>query len=196
MAAGLVGALQLEIPEAIETSRLQLRATRAGHEQAVHAAVIESLPELLPWMPWTHPLPEAGDTAAHCSDALEKWLAREILDFCFFERSDGEFVGKGGLHTIDWNVPKFEIGYWIRSSRAARGYATEATIALATFARARLGAHRIEITSDARNLASRRVAAKAGFTLEGIHRNRRRDVSGHLADACMYAMVFPEPGAP
>ena len=148
MAAGLVGALQLEIPEAIETSRLQLRATRAGHEQAVHAAVIESLPELLPWMPWTHPVPEAGDTAAHCSDALEKWLAREILDFCFFERSDGEFVGKGGLHTIDWNVPKFEIGYWIRSSRAARGYATEATIALATFARARLGAHRIEITSE------------------------------------------------
>lgn len=196
MAAGLVGALELEIPEAIETPRLQLRATRDCHEQAVHAAVIESLPDLLPWMPWTHPVPSFEDSAAHCRGALEKWLAREILDFCFFDRDGGEFVGKGGLHTIDWDVPKFEIGYWTRSSRTARGFATEATIGLAAFARERLGAHRIEITSDARNLASRRVAAKAGFSLEGVLRNRRRDVTGSLSDACMYAMVFPEEGAP
>ena len=30
-----------------------------------------------------------------------------------------------GLHRIDWAVPKFEIGYWARTSHAGRGYITE-----------------------------------------------------------------------
>ena len=41
----------------------------------------------------------------------------------------------------------------------------------------------------ARNLASRRVAEKCGFVLEGIRRRSRRDASGELADSCMYALV-------
>jgi len=196
MAAGLVGALKLEIPEAIETARLQLRATRIGHEQAVHAAVVESLAQLRVWMPWARPVPSEEDTAAHCRDAQLKWHSREILDFCFFDRDAGELVGKGGLHTIDWDVPKFEIGYWTRTTRAGRGYATEASVGLAAFARETLGACRIEITSDARNAASRRVAEKSGFTLEGVMRCRRRDNEGRLADACMYALAFPESDAP
>jgi RimJ/RimL family protein N-acetyltransferase len=195
MAAGLVGALELEIPEAIETARLQLRATRNGHAQQVHAAVVESLAQLRLWMPWAQPAPSADDTAAHCRNCEQKWLSREILDFCFFDRDSGELVGKGGLHTIDWDVPRLEIGYWIRSARVARGYATEACVGMAAFARDRLGAHRIEITSDARNAPSRRVAEKSGFTLEGVMASRRRDADGRLADACMYAMVFAESGA-
>jgi RimJ/RimL family protein N-acetyltransferase len=196
MAAGLVGALELEVPEAIETARLELRATRAGHAQVVHAAAQESLEQLRHWMPWARSGLSEEAAATHCRESELKWHAREILDFCFFERIGGEFVGKGGLHTIEWDVPKFEIGYWVRTPRASRGYATEACIGMAAFARAILGARRIEITADARNAASRRVAEKAGFTLEGVMRNRRRDAAGRLADACMYAMVFPDPVAP
>jgi RimJ/RimL family protein N-acetyltransferase len=57
-------------------------------------------------------------------------------------------------------------------------------------ARTRLGANRIEITADARNAASRRVAEKCGFELEGIRRHSRRDVHGKLADSCLYARIF------
>ena len=63
-------------------------------------------------------------------------------------------------------------------------------IALAEFARSALGARRLEITSDARNAASRRVAEKAGFALEGIRRQLRRDPAGNLYDSCMYARIF------
>jgi RimJ/RimL family protein N-acetyltransferase len=57
-------------------------------------------------------------------------------------------------------------------------------------ARSALGAVRLEIRSDARNAASRRVAEKCGFELEGILRRARRDAAGDLADACVYARVF------
>ena len=63
-------------------------------------------------------------------------------------------------------------------------------IALAEFARSALGARRLEITSDPRNLPSRRVAEKAGFALEGIRRQSRRDPAGNLYDSCMYARIF------
>lgn len=183
-------ALLLDIPERLETANLTLTATRAGMGQAIHAALMESLPELKRWMPWARDDQTLEQTEVHCRETHAKWIARQELDFCFFATDAGGFVGKGGLHTIDWAVPKVEIGYWIRTSCAGRGFASEATGALVALARDRLGARRIEITSDARNERSRRVAEKNGFTLEGILRNARRDTAGELADKCMYAITF------
>lgn len=186
----ILQALLLDIPESASTSRLELRANRPGGGATINAAVGESLAELRPWMPWAREPMSIEQTEEHCRRMTARWHAREEIDFCFYRKADGVLVGKGGLHTIDWDIPKLEIGYWIRSSCTGRGYATEATLALVDFARGHLGAHRLEITCDARNAASRRVAEKSGFQLEGIRRASRRDVAGQLADSCMYARVF------
>ena len=95
---------------------------------AVNAALVESYPELRPWMPWAQHVHALEESEKHCREAQAKWHSREMIDFCFFDKSDGRFVGKGGLHTIDWAIPKFEIGYWIRSSCTRRGMATEAAV--------------------------------------------------------------------
>jgi len=165
-------------------------ASRAGQGAEVNAAIVESHAELKLWMPWAKEVPSLEQSEAFARQSAAKWAARETLDFCFMRRDNGSLVGKGGFHTIEWAVPKLEIGYWIRTSCAGQGYATEATRALAEFAHERLGAHRLEITSDTRNVASRRVAEKSGFVLEGIRRASRRDTAGELADSCMYARVF------
>ena len=182
--------LLLDIPETLETERLRLVATRAGAGSAINEAVTESHPELRRWMPWARSAQTLEESERHCREMQAKWFAREVLDFCFHRRSDGGFIGKGGLHTIEWEVPKFEIGYWVRTSCARQGYASEATSALVDLACGSLGARRIEITSDARNAASRRVAEKSGFILEGIRRQSRRDNLGGLADSCLYARTF------
>lgn len=186
----LLQALLLEIPEVFETERLVLRAPCVESAAAIAEAVAESIEELRPWMAWASKTRSAADSEQHCRDMLAKWQSREELDFTFTDKAGGHMVGKGGLHTIDWAIPKFEIGYWIRSSCTRRGYATEAATGLVEFARDVLGARRVEITSDARNVASRRVAEKCGFVLEGIRRHSRRDAAGALADSCMYARVF------
>jgi len=183
-------ALLLDIPEIIETPRLQLRATRAGAGATINEAFVESHSQLAPWMPWAKAAMTPQDSERHCREMQAKWFARRELDFCFHRKPDGSFVGKGGLHTIDWSIPKVEIGYWIRTSCSRQGYATEAARAMVDLAAARLGARRVEITSDARNLPSRRVAEKCGFTLEGIQRSSRRDNTGELADSCMYSRTL------
>jgi RimJ/RimL family protein N-acetyltransferase len=186
----LLHALLLDIPEVVKTPRLTLQATRAGRGPEIALAVHESYAQLKRWMPWAGEPQSADDSEAHCRTAQAKWHAREELDYCFVRSADGVLVGKGGLHTIDWSVPKFELGYWVRNSCAGQGFATEATTALAVMARSALGAVRLEIRSDARNGASRRVAEKCGFELEGILRRSRRDTTGELTDSCMYAKVF------
>ena len=186
----ILEALLLDVPEEVGTERLVLRATRAGMGAKVAEAVRESRKDLERWMAWARDARSASESERHCREMQLRWYAREEFDFCFHRRADGLLVGKGGLHTIDWAVPKFEIGYWIRTSCARQGLATEATLALVELAAKRLGANRIEITSDARNAASRRVAEKSGFELEGIRRSSRRDAQGKLADSCMYARVL------
>ena len=183
-------ALLLDIPDSLETERLTLAAGRAGQGAALNAAVVDSHAELKRWMPWAREIPSLEESERFCRESQAKWFAREMLDFQIVRRADGVVAGRCGFHTIDWSVPKFEIGYWVRTSCAGQGIATEATLALVDLGRARLQAARLEIASDARNAASRRVAEKSGFVLEGICRNSRRDLGGELADSCMYARTF------
>jgi RimJ/RimL family protein N-acetyltransferase len=186
----ILEALLLDVPEEIGTERMVLRATRAGMGAAVAEAVRDSRKELERWMAWAHHTRSAADSERHCREMQLRWYAREEFDFCFHRRSDNLLLGKGGFHTIDWAIPKLEIGYWVRTSCARQGYATEATLALVELARKRLGANRLEISADARNAASRRVAEKCGFELEGVRRRAKRDCAGKLADSCLYARVF------
>ena len=180
----------LPIPEQIETERMILRATRADDAPETFLAVLESFNELAPWMPWVHPEPKLAGSEAFNQEAQFKWVSREMLDFQWIDKTSGELIGKGGFHTINWETPKFEIGYWVRTSMGGRGYCTEAVNALVAFSKQQLGAKRLEICSDPRNEKSRRVAERCGFALEGILRRNMRDPYGGLRDSCMFALVF------
>lgn len=190
MMDAMLRARLLPIPEQIETERMILRATRADDAPETFLAVLESFNELAPWMPWVHPEPKLAGSEAFNQEAQFKWVSREMLDFQWIDKTSGELIGKGGFHTINWEIPKFEIGYWVRTSMGGRGYCTEAVNALVAFSKQQLGAKRLEICSDPRNEKSRRVAERCGFALEGILRRNMRDPYGGLRDSCMFALVF------
>ena len=63
------------------------------------------------------------------------------------------------------------IGYWIDQRYANRGYMTRAVKLMADFGFEKLLLHRIEINLRPENSASKRVAEKAGFKLEGLRTN-------------------------
>lgn len=107
----------------------------------------------------------------------------------FFDRASGLYAGGSGLHRIDWSVPRFEVGYWVRTRFLGRGYATEAARAVSEAAFEQLGARRVEIRCDDRNRRSAQVAERAGFALEGILRQDTRHFDGSLRDTRVYARV-------
>ncbi len=179
----------LDIPELFESERLTIRAPRWGDGPAVNEAIAESLAELRPWMPWAQEAPTVDATEANVRAARLHFLERTDLRLQLVHTASGRFVGGSGLHRIDWAVRKFEIGYWIRTSEAGRGYASEAVAAITAYAARELAAERVEIRCDSRNERSRRVAERNGFTLEGTLRSERVDVSGAPCDALVFAKV-------
>ncbi|HUB27599.1 MAG TPA: GNAT family protein, partial [Tepidisphaeraceae bacterium] len=86
-----------------------------------------------------------------------------------------------------------EIGYWIRTSLAGGGYASEAVAALTRLAFDSFKAARVEIQTDELNTRSRRVAERAGFVLEGILRNQYHHRNGELRNACVYSRIAAQP---
>jgi ribosomal-protein-serine acetyltransferase len=178
-----------DFPEQFESERLLIRAPLPGDGTDVHAAIAESLDELRPWMPWAHLDQSIEDVEANIRQARAEFLARHDLRFHLYLRDGGEFVGSSGLHRIDWTVPRFEIGYWIRTGMAGRGFATEATRCIADFAFDELGAERVEIWCDAANERSAAVAKRAGFTFEARLIRNRRDTAGSLTDSLCFARL-------
>lgn len=181
--------MMLSFPESFETGRLLIRSPLYGDGLAVNQAIHESIEELRPWMPWAQSLPAPEETELNIRKARISFMERTDLRLLLFHKESGEFVGSSGLHRINWASRKFEIGYWLRTSRAGQGLMTEAVNGITDFAVRELGANRIEIRCDSRNERSRKVAERAGYTLEAVLRGDECDVSGELSDTLVFAKV-------
>ena len=181
--------IRRKCPPVIETERLILRVPSAPDAPAVNAAQGESFAELHRWMKWADRPITLEETVAHARMAAEVFEASEDFPLWAFRKDTGEFVLACGLHHCDWDVPKFEIGYWCRTSYQGHGYVTEAVRALTRVGFEQLGANRIEIRCDERNGRSRRVAERAGYRLEAKLKNDSRAPDGLLRNTLIYALL-------
>ena len=82
------------------------------------------------------------------------------------------------------------IGYWIDRNFANRGYTTMAVQMLTEYAFKELNLHRIEINLRPENAASRKVAEKAGYILEG-QRPRYLHIDGDWRDHIVFVNENP-----
>ncbi|MBA2512337.1 MAG: GNAT family N-acetyltransferase [Rubrobacter sp.] len=178
-----------DFPERFETERLLIRSPMPGDGPGLHAAVRESMDELLPWMPWTKEHGTVDDSEAGARRARVRFLERTELRMHLFLRETGTLIGSSGLHRIDWSVPKFEIGYWCRTPFAGRGYTTEAVRGISAFAFDTLDAKRVEIRCDPLNRPSARVAERAGFRLEGELRSEAVGTDGTPRNTLVFSMI-------
>lgn len=177
----------VRVPTRLTTPRLIVRTSVPSDARELNALIRESLPQLKPWLPWAQHEPSLAETRTLLKTRAADFRSRAHFMFLLTSRRSGKILGAIALLRIDWNVPKMEIGYWCGTRHTGRGYMTEAARAVAELAFEALGAHRVEIVCDTRNQASRAVAERLGFKLEGVHRHERRAPDGALADTCFYA---------
>lgn len=179
----------LTFPDRFETDRLIVRAPKPEDWNPVYTAIQASINELRPWLPFARQKQTESGVQKTTKEAYLNFLSREDLRFHAFDKETGAFVLSSGLHRINWNVRKFEIGYWIDTKYGGKGYVTEIVKGLTSFAFRELDANRVEIRCDANNIKSQAVAERAGFKLEGILRNDDIDGNGELRDTCVYAVI-------
>jgi ribosomal-protein-serine acetyltransferase len=151
----------------LRTDRLGLEPIGPDLAEELWDASRASLAELLPWMWWAAEA-SLDSTRAFAEETAR--LRREGMSYQFAVRDGLEMAGAMGIDIHGAERRFGEIGYWIRTDRAGRGYATEGGRALVDFAFADLGLYRLELRAGVGNRASQRVAEKLGFQREGTLR--------------------------
>jgi hypothetical protein len=89
-------------------------------------------------MRWVHDEPSVDDSEKSVRRSMAQWILREDMRFSMHDKRTGRFIGGTGLHRPRCNDCLFEIGYWVRTSEANKGYVTEAVRALTRWAFAAL----------------------------------------------------------
>ena len=85
--------------------------------------------------------------------------------------ADGAFLGLGLAFAIDREGRQLELGYVVAPRARGRGVATRALELLTEWAFRELDPLRIELWISTSNEPSKRVAERAGYRLEGLHRS-------------------------
>ncbi|MEU4471463.1 GNAT family N-acetyltransferase [Micromonospora sp. NPDC023888] len=141
--------------------------------------------------------PGAPQTVAE----VDEWLTgtvRRRLDgdgvlLALLDAASGEIVGSIGLRDIDWRAGRGEIGYGVRASRRGRGYAATAARVVGRWALTDGGMRRVQLRSRVDNIASLRVAEKAGYQREGTL--RMADWDGEKThDLAVFSMISTDVG--
>lgn len=153
--------------------------------------------ETVHWLPGLpHPY-ELHHGEYYCArHSVDGWddgpLALAVAD-----AASGVLLASVGPEGWEPGEARAEVGYWVHPDARSRGVASRATRAVSRWLLTEAGVRRLELLADVDNIASQRVAEKAGFIREGrlrdrVHGWRRPDGTNDLTvrrDAYLYSLL-------
>lgn len=162
---------------------LLLRPIDKDDERAVYEACQDT--EIQRWIqvipsPYTE-----ADASAYVSEARRRWADRKAGTFAIVDATSGELLGSIGVRLGEIGA----VGYWVKREARGRGVASRALRLLSGWAVTEGGVERLELLTNPENLASQRVAEKAGFRREGLLRSRMRRRDGQRSDSVIFSLL-------
>jgi [ribosomal protein S5]-alanine N-acetyltransferase len=125
------------------------------------------LSRYVPGIPY--PYAEA-DARAFIERSASAWAEGSAATFVISNVPDGAGMGTVALHLAAGDTGLAQVGYWLTREARGRGAATIAVQLVARWAFAAVGIDRLSLQTAPENVASQRVAERAGFTREGLLR--------------------------
>jgi RimJ/RimL family protein N-acetyltransferase len=180
----------------VESHRLVVRAWETADADELDEAIAESSAELARWLPWALS-PQAEPRTELLGRFRRAFDSGHDFSYGLFSHG-GVCLGGAGLHPRV-GPDAFEIGYWIRTSRAGQGLATETAAVLTRVGLERCGAARMVIKVEPENAPSLRVARKLGYRELGLFPAHLDPLvpGGERRDAIVFELGAEElPGSP
>ena len=142
---------------------------------------------------WTYlPYGPYSEPAVFKADIAVKAQLNDALFFAILDNSTGEAVGHQAFHRIEPKHRVIEIGHVMYTPCMQRTIgATEAQYLFAAYVFDALGYRRYEWRCDDLNAASKRAAARFGFTFEGVFR-QHMIIKGRNRDTAWFSMLDSE----
>ncbi|MFJ8505401.1 GNAT family N-acetyltransferase [Streptomyces avermitilis] len=167
---------------------LVLRPWTAEDVPAVHEAFQD--PAMHQWH--IRAADSTDEVAGWIEEWRTAWAAERDAQWAVADADTDRLRGRVALRSVLLGDGAAEVAYWTVAGARGQGVAARATSALASWALDDIGFHRLELTHATANKASCRVAAKAGFTLEGTRRSALRHQDG-WHDMHLHARVQGDP---
>jgi RimJ/RimL family protein N-acetyltransferase len=184
----------MDFPTRLETARLLLRPYQARDGKAYYKVCQRNKAHLIPF--------EAGNPALYVQSEEDAevlvrtfagdWAKRDAFLFGGWDKNSHEWIVQVYVGAVNWDLPEFQIGYFVDNEREGQGYATEAVCAVLQFLFNGLKAHRVRLTCSERNMRSSRLAERCGFVREGHLRETHKEVrQGEVVYSgdCLYGLL-------
>ena len=172
----------------IRSARLDLREYGAGDAGLVRGLLAEAASAALPPGAPSDPDDVPGWLADGAGRQRREGTGVHVM---MLDRAANRIVGSIGLFHADWEVRSAEIGYGVHRDERGKGYASEALGAVARWVLTEGGIQRAWLTANTDNVASVRVAEKAGFRREGTLRRAGLEEDG-LHDLAVFSLLDDE----
>jgi RimJ/RimL family protein N-acetyltransferase len=145
-----------------------------------------------PYMP-RPPLKSVQDTHAMIDQALEVAAGGTQIPFAIIERTNGKAIGSTRYLDIRPNDRGLEIGWtWVGTAFQRTVMNTECKYLLLCHAFEELGAVRVQLKTDLRNVRSQRAIERLGAVREGVLRKHIVLWDGFIRDTVYYSVIESE----
>ncbi|MGR5258784.1 GNAT family N-acetyltransferase [Vibrio astriarenae] len=146
----------------------------------------ENLDYLSEWLAWPPSNEGIGDFEAFVEQSLNDYANGKSMTCAIVFR--GQIVGNISYNTIDRQLERVEIGYWLAASHQGQGIMTRSVQHLVNYAFGTLNMRKVQISAATENAASRGVCERLGFELEGVIRRAER-LNDRVVDHAVYGLV-------
>jgi RimJ/RimL family protein N-acetyltransferase len=111
-----------------------------------------------------------ADARAFVEHAARGWADGSSAVFVIARTGTGAGLGTIELHFASDDPALAGVGYWLCRHARGQGASTNAVRLVSSWAFGELGIERLHLITTPENVASQRVAERAGFTREGLLR--------------------------
>ncbi|CAM3744616.1 Putative ribosomal N-acetyltransferase YdaF [Vibrio aerogenes CECT 7868] len=141
------------------------------------------------WLAW----PQFAQDRAFFLEFIQKSLidyanGKSLTCAILFE---GQVVGNISFNSINHDLKKVEIGYWLSQKHQGKGIVSRAVAKLTDIAFTEMGMTKVQISAAIGNQPSRNVCERLGFKLEGIL-TQEEQIGDRLLDHAIYGLQIAD----
>jgi RimJ/RimL family protein N-acetyltransferase len=180
------------LPDAMIGERVVVRRYADEDAPAFHRALEEVREHLRPRLPGFEQTRSYDDVLEAIRRTHAQCALRESFSAGVWGGEPAVLYGEVHLRSADWEVPSFDLSYWVHPAAQGRGYLSEAVRLFLDLAFNTLGARRVAILCEPHNARSRRLAERLGFVLEGCLRQTALGPDRQPCDLLVFSLTDKE----
>lgn len=184
----------LDLPSKLETTRLILRKYEKGDGKELFQLLEKNNNReyLKEYIDEANIVKSEEDAEKRVNELSEDWNNRKRFIMSIRLKSSGEYIGQIWIEPNKWDVPSFELGWFLVRSYQGKGIALEAAKASIRFIFENLKAHKIIVITRDDNYKSYKLTTRLGFIKEGHLREHVIKKNGNRVGLFYYGMLKDE----